>query len=96
MFVKATKQDLIKEWKELLASKAVLATLCVPFQKDSDIHKASPELSSEAAFSPYEKAKKHAQLFSAQSVPTRDYVGHQRPHRPDDREAHGRHPRAQA
>merc|ERR1719229_1529885 len=73
MFVKAAKQNITTEELELLASKAVLATLCVPFQKTSDIH-ASLELTTEGASSPYEKAKKHALLFSAQTVPTRESI----------------------
>eukprot|EP00428_Durinskia_dybowskii_P000002 CAMPEP_0170292592 /NCGR_PEP_ID=MMETSP0116_2-20130129/46392_1 /TAXON_ID=400756 /ORGANISM="Durinskia baltica, Strain CSIRO CS-38" /LENGTH=900 /DNA_ID=CAMNT_0010544087 /DNA_START=104 /DNA_END=2803 /DNA_ORIENTATION=+ len=73
MFVKAAKQNITKEELQLLASKAVLATLCVPFQKTSDIH-ATLELTTEGASSPYEKAKKHAQLFNVQTVPTRDSI----------------------
>mmetsp|Transcript_114923 Transcript_114923/g.371421 ORF Transcript_114923/g.371421 Transcript_114923/m.371421 type:complete len:1190 (-) Transcript_114923:112-3681(-) len=76
MFVKAAKQNLLKEELQLLASKAVLATLCVPFQKNSDIH-ATLELTTEGASSPYEKAKKHATLFNVQSVPTRDSISAQ-------------------
>merc|ERR1719478_699328 len=56
-----------------LASKAVLATLCVPFTRNSDIH-TSLELATEGASSPYERAKKHAALFNAQSVPTRTSI----------------------
>mmetsp|Transcript_23469 Transcript_23469/g.52737 ORF Transcript_23469/g.52737 Transcript_23469/m.52737 type:complete len:1166 (+) Transcript_23469:139-3636(+) len=76
MFVKAAKQNLSKEELHLLASKAVLATLCVPFQKNSDMH-ATLELTTEGASSPYEKAKKHATLFNVQSVPTRDSISAQ-------------------
>jgi len=36
MFVRAAKQNATPEELALLASKAVLATLCVPFQKNSD------------------------------------------------------------
>jgi len=73
IYVKATKNTITKEELQLLASKAVLATLCVPFQKTSDIH-ATLELTTEGASSPYEKAKKHAQLFNALTVPTRDTI----------------------
>merc|ERR1711920_195377 len=73
MFVKATKTGASKDEIELLASKAMMSTLCVPFQKNSDIH-SSLELTTEGASSPYEKAKKHAMLFNAQSVPTRDSI----------------------
>jgi len=76
MFVKAAKQNLCKDELQLLASKAVLATLCVPFQKNSDIH-ATLELTTEGASSPYEKAKKHATLFNVQSVPTRESISQQ-------------------
>lgn len=76
LFVKAAKQNLHPDELQLLASKAVLATLCVPFQRNSDIH-ATLELTTEGASSPYEKAKKHAALFNAQSVPTRESIGAQ-------------------
>merc|ERR1712176_1534458 len=72
-FVKAYKQNLDKSELQLLASKAVLATLCVPFQKDADVQ-ASLELTTEGASSPYEKARKHSSLFNAPSVPTRDTI----------------------
>merc|ERR1719428_72375 len=56
-----------------MASKAVMEALCVPFQRNSDIH-TTLEMTTEGQSSPYEKAKKHAHLFSAQSVPTRDSI----------------------
>merc|ERR1719355_76419 len=73
LFVKAVKRDLSKEDLQTMASKAVMATLCVPFQRKSDIH-TTLELTTEGSSSPYEKAKKHASLFNAQSVPTRDTI----------------------
>merc|ERR1719330_849914 len=73
MFVKASKTTITKEELSLLASKAVLATLCVPFQQNSDIH-ASLELTTEGASSPYEKAKKNAALFNVQTVPSRESI----------------------
>jgi len=73
MFVKAAKQNCPKEELEALASKAVLATLCVPFQKGADLH-TTLELTTESASSPYEKAKKNASLFATQAVPTRDSI----------------------
>lgn len=73
MFVKAVKRDLSKEELQTMASKAVMAALCVPFQRNSDIH-TTLEMTTEGQSSPYEKAKKHAHLFSAQSVPTRDSI----------------------
>ena len=76
MFVRAAKQNATPEELALLASKAVLATLCVPFQKNSDTM-ATLELNTEGSSSPYEKSKKHAQLFNAQSVPTRDSISQQ-------------------
>eukprot|EP00435_Cladocopium_sp_Y103_P064376 s366_g26.t1 len=36
-FVKGAKQNMPKSELELLASRAVLAMLCVPFQENSDI-----------------------------------------------------------
>merc|ERR1719265_2971215 len=48
-----------------------MATLCVPFQKNSDIHTT---LTTVGESLPFEKAKKHAALFNAQSVPTRDTI----------------------
>jgi len=72
-FVKAFKNTIPKEELSLLASKAVLATLCVPFQQNADIH-ATLELTTEGASSPYEKAKKNAALFNVQNVPTRDFM----------------------
>jgi len=76
IFVKGAKHNLSPEELQLLASKAVLATLCVPFQKNSDIH-TTLELTTEGSNSPYEKAKKHATLFNVQSVPTRDSISTQ-------------------
>eukprot|EP00931_Biecheleriopsis_adriatica_P033601 TRINITY_DN194_c0_g1_i2.p1 TRINITY_DN194_c0_g1~~TRINITY_DN194_c0_g1_i2.p1 ORF type:complete len:1149 (+),score=363.94 TRINITY_DN194_c0_g1_i2:107-3553(+) len=73
MFVKAAKQNLSQEELQSLASKAVLATLCVPFQKDGGMQ-SSLELTSDSGSSAFEKAKKHAALFSAQSVPTRESI----------------------
>eukprot|EP00441_Pelagodinium_beii_P044795 CAMPEP_0197620830 /NCGR_PEP_ID=MMETSP1338-20131121/1561_1 /TAXON_ID=43686 ORGANISM="Pelagodinium beii, Strain RCC1491" /NCGR_SAMPLE_ID=MMETSP1338 /ASSEMBLY_ACC=CAM_ASM_000754 /LENGTH=1106 /DNA_ID=CAMNT_0043190115 /DNA_START=66 /DNA_END=3386 /DNA_ORIENTATION=- len=73
MFVKAAKQNLSSDELQSLASKAVLATLCVPFQKDSGMQ-SSLELTSDGGSSAFEKAKKHAALFSAQSVPTRESI----------------------
>lgn len=73
LYVKAVKRDLSKEDLERMASKALMATLCVPFQKHSDLH-ATLELADGSQSSPYEKAKKHATLFNAQSVPTRDSI----------------------
>jgi len=73
LFVKAVKRDLSKEDLCLMASKALMATLCVPFQRNSDIQ-TTLELTTEGASSPYEKAKKHSALFNAQSVPTRDTI----------------------
>jgi len=73
LFVKAVKRDLSKDDLQLMASKAVMATLCVPFQRSNDIH-ASLELATEGQFSPHEKAKHHSTLFNAQSVPTRDTI----------------------
>lgn len=57
LFIKAQKQNVSKEELQLLASKAILATLCVPFQKNSDVH-ATLELTTDGASSAYEKAKK--------------------------------------
>mmetsp|Transcript_45585 Transcript_45585/g.122893 ORF Transcript_45585/g.122893 Transcript_45585/m.122893 type:complete len:917 (+) Transcript_45585:90-2840(+) len=74
---KAGKQDLSKEELSLLASKAVLSTLCVPFQRGADIQLQSLELTTEGASSPHEKAKKHAVLFHSQTVPTRDSIAAQ-------------------
>lgn len=76
LFVKAAKQTVAKNELELLASRAVLATLCVPFQKSSEMQ-ASLEMSTESASQSYEKAKKYASLFSAQSVPNRDSISSQ-------------------
>jgi len=73
MFVKAAKQNLSSDELQSFASKAVLATLCVPFQKDSGMQ-SSLELTSDGGSSAFEKAKKHAALFSAQSVPTRESI----------------------
>lgn len=74
-FVKGAKQNMPKSELELLASRAVLAMLCVPFQENSDIQ-ASLEMSTDGSHQ-YEKAKKNAFLFSAQSVPTRDSISSQ-------------------
>eukprot|EP00930_Biecheleria_cincta_P022810 TRINITY_DN1658_c0_g1_i1.p1 TRINITY_DN1658_c0_g1~~TRINITY_DN1658_c0_g1_i1.p1 ORF type:complete len:1165 (+),score=318.11 TRINITY_DN1658_c0_g1_i1:305-3496(+) len=73
MFVKAAKQNISSDELESLASKAVLATLCVPFEKDSGLQ-SSLELTSDSGSSAFEKARKHAVLFSAQSVPTRESI----------------------
>eukprot|EP00971_Amphidinium_carterae_P258397 5128584-Amphidinium_carterae.1 len=73
VFVKALKNNLSEDERKLLASRAVLATLCVPFQNNSDLH-ATLELTTESSSSSYEKAKKHSHLFNAQSVPTRDTI----------------------
>jgi len=75
LFVKGAKQNMPKSELELLASRAVLAMLCVPFQENSDIQ-ASLEMSTDGSHQ-YEKAKKNAFLFSAQSVPTRDSISSQ-------------------
>ncbi|CAK0850751.1 unnamed protein product [Prorocentrum cordatum] len=74
---KAGKQDLSKEELSLLASKAVLSTLCVPFQKGGEMQMQSLELTTEGASSPHEKAKKHAVLFHSQTVPTRESISSQ-------------------
>ncbi|CAE7351950.1 TIF3A1 [Symbiodinium sp. CCMP2592] len=74
-FVKGAKQNMPKSELELLASRAVLAMLCVPFQENSDIQ-TSLEMSTDGSHQ-YEKAKKNAFLFSAQSVPTRDSISSQ-------------------
>jgi len=74
LFVKAFKKDLSKEDLQTMASKAVMATLCVPFQRKSDIHATLELTADNGQASPYEKAKRHASLFSAQSVPTRDSI----------------------
>lgn len=73
LYVKAVKRDLSKEDLCSMASKAVMATLCVPFQRSSE-SQTTLELTTEGSSSPYEKAKKHATLFNAQSVPTRDTI----------------------
>lgn len=73
IFVKGAKQNPSEDELSLLSSKAVLATLCVPFQKEHDI-RATLELTAEGEKSPYEKAKKHAALFNSQSVPTRETI----------------------
>eukprot|EP00933_Yihiella_yeosuensis_P072717 TRINITY_DN8120_c0_g1_i1.p1 TRINITY_DN8120_c0_g1~~TRINITY_DN8120_c0_g1_i1.p1 ORF type:complete len:1189 (-),score=396.77 TRINITY_DN8120_c0_g1_i1:579-4019(-) len=76
LFVKAAKQTAAKDELESLASKAVLATLCVPFATKADLA-ASLEMSSDSASHAHEKAKKYAALFSAQSVPTRESISSQ-------------------
>eukprot|EP00437_Effrenium_voratum_P001883 CAMPEP_0181422406 /NCGR_PEP_ID=MMETSP1110-20121109/13598_1 /TAXON_ID=174948 /ORGANISM="Symbiodinium sp., Strain CCMP421" /LENGTH=1164 /DNA_ID=CAMNT_0023545503 /DNA_START=137 /DNA_END=3631 /DNA_ORIENTATION=+ len=74
-FVKGAKQNMPRSELELLASRAVLAMLCVPFQENNDIQ-TSLEMSTDGSHQ-YEKAKKNAFLFSAQSVPTRDSISSQ-------------------
>lgn len=56
-FVKQTKKNIGQDELQLLASKAVLSTLCVPFEKSFDVH-TTLEFTTEGASSPYEKAKK--------------------------------------
>eukprot|EP00933_Yihiella_yeosuensis_P034259 TRINITY_DN2776_c0_g1_i6.p1 TRINITY_DN2776_c0_g1~~TRINITY_DN2776_c0_g1_i6.p1 ORF type:complete len:1229 (+),score=452.93 TRINITY_DN2776_c0_g1_i6:132-3818(+) len=76
LFVKTAKQTANKVELELLASRALLANLCVPFQKDSDLQ-ASLDMTSESASQNHEKAKKYTSLFSTQSVPTRNSISNQ-------------------
>jgi len=74
LFVKVQKRDLSPQELQILASKALMATLCVPFQKNSDIHTTLELTTSSSESLTYDKAKKHAALFNAQSVPTRETI----------------------
>jgi len=76
-FVKSAKRDLPAEELEFLASKALLASLCAPFASSESDMSSTLELTTEVSTSPHEKAKKHAALFSAQSVPNRDVIVNQ-------------------
>eukprot|EP00929_Paragymnodinium_shiwhaense_P085951 TRINITY_DN4640_c1_g1_i2.p2 TRINITY_DN4640_c1_g1~~TRINITY_DN4640_c1_g1_i2.p2 ORF type:complete len:1291 (+),score=520.77 TRINITY_DN4640_c1_g1_i2:132-4004(+) len=75
MFEKASNKQNAASPEDLqyLASKAVLAAVCVPLVRNTDFT-ASLELSAESGSSPYEKAKKHATLFNVQAVPTRETI----------------------
>lgn len=73
LLVKTLNKNLSKEELQLLASRAVLATLCVPFQKNSDM-RGTLDLTMDSASSQHEKARRHATLFNAQLVPTRDAI----------------------
>eukprot|EP00427_Karlodinium_veneficum_P025303 CAMPEP_0169102040 /NCGR_PEP_ID=MMETSP1015-20121227/21956_1 /TAXON_ID=342587 /ORGANISM="Karlodinium micrum, Strain CCMP2283" /LENGTH=1112 /DNA_ID=CAMNT_0009163117 /DNA_START=28 /DNA_END=3366 /DNA_ORIENTATION=+ len=71
LFLKTAKKDLAPTELQALASKAVMAMLCVPFQKRHDSVQATLALTVEDS---YQKAKKHATLCSAQAVPTREAI----------------------
>merc|ERR1712151_1309645 len=72
LYVKTVNKNLSKEELCTRASQAVIAALCVPPQRRTDIH-ATLELATDSQ-SPYEKAQRYAKLFNAQSVPTRDTI----------------------
>mmetsp|Transcript_114761 Transcript_114761/g.180710 ORF Transcript_114761/g.180710 Transcript_114761/m.180710 type:complete len:1113 (+) Transcript_114761:62-3400(+) len=71
LIITNSKRDLALTEKQALASKAVMATLCILFQRSSDSVHSTLELAAEDSF---QKAKKHAALFNAQAVPTRETI----------------------
>jgi len=70
IFVKTTKVHLTPGEEKLLASKSVLATLCIPFQKQTNLH-STLELATDVH---YEKQSRMTKLFNVEIVPTRDSI----------------------